>query len=302
MNNIILTLLSIPKIGRKSIDYFITTMKEIPKSEKDIVDIFIDIKIYNNKISIPTLEDVKLAYEKANSIVNLSKQQNIETIDILNKDFPKKLKYIKNHPQILFYKGNYDAVVNEDIIAVVGSRQASIESQNNAYDMGYLFAKDNYSIISGLAIGCDTYAHKGCLAANGMTVGVLPTGLDRIYPNKNRELSEKIIENKGCLLSEYPIGSKVFKTNFIKRDRIESGLSLGTIVIDANIKSGTMHTANFTLKQERVLACFNIDKSGNNFLLENDNVISINDKKDIHKVKFQLEKIKYNLVNKKEDI
>ena len=72
--------------------------------------------------------------------------------------------------------------------------------------MAYLFAKENYSIISGLAMGCDTYAHKGCLDANGMTVGVLSSGLDIIYPIQNRELAERIIENNGCLLSDYPIG------------------------------------------------------------------------------------------------
>ena len=273
MNNIILTLLSIPRVGRKSVNYFITNMKEIPKSEKDIVDIFIDIKNYNNKIKVPTLEEVKLAYEKASKIVYLSKKQNIETIDILHKNFPKKLKYIENPPQVLFYKGNYNAIVNENTLAIIGSRDASIESQKNAYEMSCLFAKENYSIISGL---------------------------DTIYPTQNRELAERIIENKGCLLSEYSIGSTSFKNNFIERDRIESGLSLGTVVIQADIKSGTMHTANFTLNQNRVLACFDIDKSGNKFLLENNKVIAIRGKEDISKIKLQLEKVKYNLEHKKE--
>ena len=134
-----------------------------------------------------------------------------------------------------------------------------------------------------------------------MTVAVLPSGLDRIYPTQNRELSEKIIENNGCLLSEYPTGSIIFKTNFVQRNKIVSGLSLGTIVIDTDVKSGTMHTANFTLKQNRVLACFDICKSGNRLLLENENVISIKGKDDIHKVKYQLEKVKYNFKNEKED-
>lgn len=302
MKNIILTLLSIPKIGRKSVDYFIDYMKEEPQNENDIVDIFINLKKSNNKIKIPTLDEVKLAHYKSKEIIYLSKKQNIETIDILNENFPKRLKYIENRPKILFYKGNYDAVINKYSLAIIGSRDASEYGQKNAYEMAYSFAKDNYSIISGLAIGCDTYAHKGCLDANGMTVAVLSSGLDKIYPIINKELSEKIIENKGCLLSEYPIGTSSFKNNFIERDRIESGLSLGTMVIEANIKSGTMHTANFTLEQERVLACFNIDKSGNKFLLENDKAISINGKEDMPKIKYQLEKVKDRLENKKGDI
>ena len=185
MKNIILTLLSIPKVGKKSVGYFIKYMQEIPKNENDIIDIFIDIKNDNKRIKVPTLEEVKLAYERVEKIVSLSKKQNIETIDILHKDFPKKLKLIENAPQVLFYKGNYNAIINENTLAIIGSREASKEGQKNAYEMAYLFAKENYSIISGLAMGCDTYAHKGCLDANGMTVGVLSSGLDTMYPIQN---------------------------------------------------------------------------------------------------------------------
>ena len=168
---------------------------------------------------------------------------NSKYTTIISSDYPDALKEISCPPFVLFYKGNYNAIINENTLAIIGSREASKEGQKNAYEMAYLFAKENYSIVSGLAMGCDTYAHKGCLDANGMTVGVLSSGLDTMYPIQNRELAERIIENNGCLLSEYPIGFTSFKNNFIERDRIESGLSLGTIVIEANIKSGTMHTA-----------------------------------------------------------
>lgn len=294
MENIILTLLSIPRIGRKSVDLFIKEIKENPKDEKDIVGIFENIKNYNKKINIPTLENVKIAYEKANKIAHLSKEQNIKSIDILNKNFPQKLKHIENPPQILFYKGNYNAVINENTVAIIGSRKSYKESEKNAYEISKRLSIEKYSIISGLAIGCDTYAHKGCLDSKGMTVGVLSNGLDRIYPAQNRELAENIIENNGCLLSEYPIGFSSFKKNFIERDRIQSGLSLGTIIIQASIKSGTMHTANFTLQQNRALFCFDIDESGNKFLLENNKAISIKGKEDIDKIKYELEKVKYN--------
>lgn len=302
MENIILTLLSIPKIGRKSVDYFIKYIKEKPKDENDIVDIFINLKKNNKKIKVPSLEEVKLYHEKVNEIVRLSKVQNIETVDILNKSFPKRLKIIENYPQVLFYKGNYNAIINDYALAIIGSREASLNSKKNSYEMANYFAKENYSIVSGLALGCDTYAHRGCLDAKGMTVAVLSSGLDSIYPVQNRDLAENIIENDGCLLSEYPIGFTSFKNNFIERDRIESGLSLGTIVVEASIKSGTMHTANFTLKQERALACFNISKDGNKFLLENDNVLSINSKEDILKIKLRLDEVKNNLENKIRDI
>ena len=302
MENIILALLSIPKIGRKSVDYFIKYMKEKPTNENDIVDIFVELKNNNKKINIPSVEEVKIAYEKAYEIVRVSKKQNIETIDILNPNFPKRLKIIENNPQVLFYKGNYNAVINDYSIAIIGSRDASLENQKKSYEMANCFASENYSIVSGLAIGCDTYAHKGCLDAKGMTVAVLSSGLDSIYPIQNRELAENIIKNNGCLLSEYPIGCASFKNNFIERDRLESGLSLGTIVVEANIKSGTMHTANFTLEQERALICFDIDKSGNKSLLENKNVLGINGKEDISKIKIKLEEVKDKLEAKIRDI
>ena len=123
-------------------------------------------------------------------------------------------------PHKYYFIKEINAIINENTLAIIGSREASKESQENAYEIACLFAKENYSIISGLAIGCDTYAHRGCLDANVMSVTVLSSGLDTIYPIRNLRTIRKN-NNNGCLLSEYPIGFSSFKNNFVERDRIE---------------------------------------------------------------------------------
>lgn len=283
MDNLILTLLSIPKVGKKTIDYFIENMINIPSNENEIVEIFKDLKNINKRIIVPSIEQVKTAIERKDEIVKLSNEQNINIIDRLDSQFPIKLKNIPNAPIILFYKGNYDAILNENSIAIVGSRKAKEEGLKLSYDMGKCFGSRGYTVVSGLAIGCDEHAHKGCLDAKGKTVAVLPGGLDSIYPIKNRELAEEIVASGGCLVSEYPIGISSFKNNFIERDRIQSGLSSATLVIEAELSSGTMHTVEFAKKQERVIACFNIEASGNEKLIE-ENCISLNNANEIEKL------------------
>jgi len=116
-----------------------------------------------------------------------------------------------------------------------------------------IFAKKDYVIVSGLAEGIDTAAHRGALSAKGTTVAVVGHGLDTIYPAKNKELAETIIKNNGALVSEYPYGTTISREHLIMRDRIQSGLSLGVFVIETGIKGGTMHTVNFCKKQKRAL-------------------------------------------------
>lgn len=107
-------------------------------------------------------------------------------------------------------------------------------------------AKENFSIISGLALGIDAESHKACLNVGGRTIAILAHGLDMIYPRENIELSKSILNNGGTLISEYPVGTKPDKFRFVDRNRIVSGLSKGTIVFETKEKSGTMHTVDYT--------------------------------------------------------
>ncbi|MGL6107162.1 DNA-processing protein DprA [Romboutsia sp.] len=297
MKNLILTLLSIPKVGKKTIDFFIDNISVLPKDEKDIIEAFVQLKLSNKRIIIPNIDQVKIAIQKSEEILKKSQHMEINVVDRLSSNFPQKLKYIPDAPVILFYKGSYHAVINKDSVAVVGSRRAEAEGLKKSYEIGEYFGKENYTVVSGLAIGCDEYAHKGCLKVKGKTVAILPGGLDNIYPLKNRDLAEQIIENKGCLISEYPIGISSFKNNFIERDRIQSGLSSAIIVVESELDSGTMHTAKFAIEQNRILACCNIEATGNKKLIRENGSICINEEKDLEKIKIKIKEYNKNFKN-----
>jgi DNA processing protein len=116
-------------------------------------------------------------------------------------------------------------------------------------------AISGFAIVSGLAHGCDTLAHKGCVDVGGVGVAVLAHGLDKVYPAANKSLAQKLLDCGGCLVSEYPLGMTPMKTAFAERDRLQSGLSDCVLVIETDVKGGTMHTVRFARQQDRLLAC-----------------------------------------------
>ncbi len=300
MKNLVLILYCLPKVGKKTILYFVENIVDNPKDESDLLDMFIEMKSVNKRIIIPTIEHIKESINKSETIIRNSQKLNIKYIDILNNKFPNKLKNIENPPTMLFYKGNYNSLKNDNSIAIVGSRKADLEGLKGAYKLGTIFGRQNYSVVSGLAIGCDEQAHRGCVDVNGNSVAVLPCGLDHTYPSKNEKLAYDILKSNGCLVSEYPIGTHAFKNNFIERDRIQSGLSSAVIVCESSIKGGTMHTANFAIDQKKILACLDIDCSGNQKLIKENRCMVIKDENDLDELKLQINK--FNKLHKNKNI
>jgi DNA processing protein len=137
----------------------------------------------------------------------------------------------------------------------VGTREVTSEGIKGDLYISGEFARRGFNIVSGLAIGCDTYAHKGALNVGGKTTAFLANSLEYslIYPSENKGLAEEIVDKGGLLLSEYSIGKNANKYNLVARDRLQSALSLATIVIQTGIKGGTMHAANTTLKSGKPL-------------------------------------------------
>jgi DNA processing protein len=161
---------------------------------------------------------------------------------------PKLLQNIPDPPANLFIKGN----LNDDFkIAVVGTRKATDEGRSIAKRVAYDLASSGITVVSGLAMGIDTASHEGCLEARGKTIAVLGTGINNVYPRQNTSLAEKILENNGAIISEYPGDTAGYKDNFIRRNRIISGLSQAVIVIEAPMRSGSLSTANFAAEQGR---------------------------------------------------
>jgi len=175
----------------------------------------------------------------------------IKKISIDDKNYPVLLRKIKDAPKIIYYRGR--VLAKENCFAVVGARLCSSYGKEAAFEIVGELAGAGLTIVSGLAPGIDTISHQATIERGGRTIAVLGTGLDEksIYPQTNLKLAEKILETGGCLLSEYPPGTRGTKFTFPQRNRIISGLSLGTLVIEAKIKSGALITADWAKSQKR---------------------------------------------------
>jgi DNA processing protein len=181
---------------------------------------------------------------------------------------------IANAPKRLWFVGDLPQQ-RAPTLAIVGSRKPTTYGKDITHRLTYDLASRGVVIVSGLALGIDSLAHRAALEAGGTTIAIMPCGLDRVYPASHRNLAADIIKNGGALISEYEPGAELYPKNFIGRNRIVSGISDGLLVVEASAKSGTMHTANFALEQGRsVMAipgpitnptsegCHNLLKSG----------------------------------------
>lgn len=174
----------------------------------------------------------------------------IDIVSINDIEYPYLLREIYDPPISLYVRGN-KSVLNNFCLAVIGCREATEYGKKVAQSFSYKLARENVTIVSGLARGIDSMAHLGTVYARGKTIAVLGNGVDSVYPKENFFLAEKIIENGGAIISEYPIGTKPAKMNFVARNRIISGLSKGIVIVEAKEKSGTLLTVDFALEQGR---------------------------------------------------
>ena len=196
-------------------------------------------------------------------------------IKIEDADYPEELKKIKDAPKILYYKGILPTA-DEKLFAIVGTRHPTPYGQQTALKLSGELCKAGLSIVSGMAPGIDTFSHRAVVEKRKRTIAVLGTGLDErsIYPQINLDLSRKIIEHGGCLISELPEGTNGSKFSFPRRNRIISGLSCGVLVIEAKEKSGSLITADLAKKQNKILFAvpgpiYSLNSSGPNKLIKN---------------------------------
>ncbi|MDP4109085.1 MAG: DNA-processing protein DprA [Bacillota bacterium] len=190
------------------------------------------------------------SFDRANSILEQCDRLKIKIITMADAQFPDRLKAVHAAPALLYVKGRMMDFDEEIVLCMVGSRKATPYGLVNAERLAYSLSKSGAVILSGMASGIDTAAHKGALKAGRPTTAVLGCGLDICYPPENRGLMEDIAAT-GTLISEYPPGMQALAGNFPARNRILSGLSLGTIVVEAAATSGALITANYALEQGR---------------------------------------------------
>jgi len=162
--------------------------------------------------------------------------------------YPARLLHTADPPLVLFVQGRAEALSGHARLAVVGSRNPTPQGEQNARLFAQALAQAGLCIVSGLALGVDGAAHEGALAGGGHTLAVVATGLDRVYPARHRDLAHRITEH-GALISEYPLGTPPLAHHFPQRNRIIAGLSLGTLVIEAALQSGSLITARLAAEQ-----------------------------------------------------
>jgi DNA processing protein len=170
-------------------------------------------------------------------------------VTLADADYPQALLNIPDPPLILYVKGRLD-LLNHSSLAVVGSRNATTQGIRNAESFAMAVSEADLCIVSGMAHGIDTAAHLGGLAGRGSSIAVVGTGLDKVYPAANRDLAHQLAL-KGALISEFPLGTPPLAHNFPRRNRIISGLSLGCLVVEASLQSGSLITARMALEQGR---------------------------------------------------
>jgi len=206
------------------------------------------------------LPESGLSAEKCDAIATPDEKAISMALDWLEDDrhhliawgqeaYPEMLSQIPGPPLALYVNGNIDAL-HMPALAVIGSRNPTQGGRRNAHDFSRHLAGQGFAIISGLAQGIDTAAHEGALDAGGKTIAVLGTGIDRVYPAANRQLAH-VIAGDGALVSEYPLGAPPERWHFPERNRLISGLSLGTLVVEAARRSGSLITARLAAEQGR---------------------------------------------------
>lgn len=244
----LVTLLHMPKLGavriRQLVDYFggaIEALKAKPEEIKTVPRFGAQLAAswQPEKYKPQAIKDLEFA-----------NQLNVNVITFRDALYPQSLLNIPDFPPILYVKGTL-LPQDESSLAVVGTRFCSIYGKEMAFKLSQGLASNGFTIISGLARGIDTEAHEGALTG-GRTIAVIGSGLSKIYPKENERLAARIAEN-GAIISEFPMATPPNKENFPKRNRIVSGMGLGTLLIEAPEKSGAMITATIALSQEKPL-------------------------------------------------
>ena len=243
----ILALQSLPGVGIK-------TILKIGNSANDFIDdisfrhVVLSMSKSSRKIKLST-EDIDCALSNAEDNILTSKRQDISVVSYYENNFPIAFRHAidckgKDSPSIiLFYKGDF-SLLSMDSIAIIGTRKCSQTAAIASKTLARKFASRGFCIVSGLAIGCDCAAHEGALdVPNGKTIAVLANGLDTIYPKTCSDLSERILETGGLLISENVIGTPALNYTLVARDRLQAATSLSTVVIQSGVSGGSMHAA-----------------------------------------------------------
>ncbi|SIQ72066.1 DNA-processing protein DprA [Marinobacterium stanieri] len=177
-------------------------------------------------------------------------------VSILDTEFPTSLKFTHDSPAILYCNGNVE-LLKHKCIAIIGTREPTEHGVEITNRVSKWFSNNGWCIVSGLAKGIDTEAHRACISVNGKTIAVFGTHLNKTYPAENKNLAHEIVDKNGLIISEYGYQSKGYRSAFVERDRIQAGLSMATFLVQTDIKGGSLHASKAALKYGRRLIVIN---------------------------------------------
>lgn len=300
----LLALSKLPKIGK-------STINQLAKKPIDWDNSFELIL----KKHLPNYQPDSITQEIldwANRIKKISDQAGDYIISQLDDTYPLKLIDTVDAPAFLFCRGNI-SLLQTKCIAIIGTRMPSKDGEIIGGNITKWFTNNGWTIVSGLALGVDTIAHRSCIENSGNTIVVLGTNLNKVYPPENENLLNKIILNNGLVVSEYAYDNKGFRSQFVERDRIQAGLSNAVILIQSDLVGGSMHASKAILKYKRFLIVANQSpadilkkhpKIEANMVLINSDIISIRkilkmDELDEQQIIRMMNKNEYDKVSQK---
>ncbi len=281
--------LMLPKIGRKTAFKIFNHLNYKISNIEDLYDFLIEC---SESIKSPEIkrEDFLNTVLKFEQTQLENEKIGVKTVSFYDEEYPKRFINESDPPILLYCLGNIDLLNHPNCVGIVGTRHPSELGFKLGKNVGKYFSEAGYNIVSGLAVGSDTSAHLGALDGGGKTTAFLAHGLQTIYPKENRKLAEIILENNGLLVSEYFTGTPPLQNYFVERDRLQSYLSDLLIVVQTDIKGGTMHAVNQILNSNKILAAIFPEKdnfknhpksNGNEFLIKEKGAIPIRTMEDI---------------------
>ena len=313
-----MTLLQLRGIGRKTIHRHFLLSEDMDGEYETVCSVLAETGRLQPRFQRYSEQEIRQAAARAAKLAGTCGERQIEVVDCLSRHFPKRLFGTDDPPAVLYCRGNIRALNADKSVAVVGTRNPSPAGFAAGRNISRTVSEKGYVVVSGLAVGCDTAAHRGCLDAAGdggctdavgQTVAVLPSSPDNVYPLQNRELAEEIISRGGCLVSEYPPGTQLSRGLFADRDRLQSGLSDGVIVIEAGggetippdgpaRVGGSIYAVNACLSSGKPLgvSCHEAGagglSAGNRWLLEHCGAFAIRHEDDLNSFEEAMGKIR----------
>lgn len=305
--NLILSLKKLKGVGNKSIQKFLIDKKEEIKAVDEYNESWLrslDNKQISKGLDISSIS-WKEIQKQSSKILEIAYNQDIHVTHPFMENYAKRLLNLNYYPVILFGKGNIKLLNSEKSVAIIGTRNPTNLGEKLGIRLSRQLAKENYTIVSGLAVGCDTLAHKGALEVGGKTIAILPTPIDsNVYPKENQKLADEILEKDGLLVSEYSPGvvlhGRELVSNLIARDEWQPGLSDGLIVIETGLKGGSNHAIRHTINTNKPLGAIDyevilkekfkedVNYAGNIKYIQKNEASPINDSTSIELFKNQL--------------